>query len=105
MRIDIESARRLGAAMISRVRIADDYRVAFGTPEGKRVLRDLIKRAGVLAPAAVAGDPGMTHFRDGRASVVKDIMKVLSLDEDDLLDLARQLDEDEATRRRELVQG
>ena len=48
-----------------------------GTPQGKRVLYEIIGWAGVLESDIVAGDPYMTHVRAGMREMGVMILAVL----------------------------
>lgn len=56
------------------------YQKVFGTPEGKKVLWDLMKSGGVLVQSHVAGDPYGTAFNDGARSIVLRILDKLKTD-------------------------
>jgi hypothetical protein len=75
---------------IPRLAINAAYRAVFTSPEGERVLRDLMMRGGVLETSVVEGDAGLTHFKEGRRSLVLDIIAELRFTEGDILRLARE---------------
>lgn len=56
-----------------------DYDTIFSTPEGKRVLADLAQRHGVFETVFVPGDPHHTAFREGKRSVVTDLLRYLNI--------------------------
>ena len=66
------------------------YHRVFTSPEGEIVLRDLLKRGGLLQVSAVAGDPHMTHYNDGRRSIVLEIVHQLRWSEGEMMQLALQ---------------
>lgn len=70
--------------------IRSAYATVFGSPEGKLVLHDLLRRTGILEASMVAGDPHMTHFRDGRRSVGLDVVHMLRWTEGEMMQLALQ---------------
>lgn len=57
---------------------ARDYRATFGTPEGERVLADLVDRNGIFRPT-FEQDPYVTAFNEGRRNVLLDILKYLQV--------------------------
>lgn len=73
-----------------RLAVNAAYRAVFESPEGDKVLRDLMQRGGLLETSVVEGDAGLTHFKEGRRSLVLDIMSELRWTEADILKLARQ---------------
>lgn len=78
--------------MIDFNRKRQDYRQTFGGEHGKRVLLDMMRRHFVLQSTKVPGDAGESAFREGRRSVVLDIMNVLRMDEQQVLDLPQETD-------------
>ena len=56
-----------------------DYDTTFNTEEGKRVLADLAHRHGVFESVFVPGDPHHTAFREGKRSVVTDLLRYLNI--------------------------
>lgn len=78
-------------------RLADAraYERVFATPEGQRVLHDILRAGGILAIAHVAGDPFATAFQDGRRSLALHIIDQLRWNEAALNKLAQaQADDD-----------
>lgn len=69
--------------------ILADIKQTFSSPEGKRVLRYLMKRTGFLNTSFVAGDAYMSAFNEGQRAIIIDIVKKLKVDirklEDELL--------------------
>jgi hypothetical protein len=63
------------------------YKNVFSTPEGKRVLFDLMDRGDVLNTHG--GDP----FKEGRRSLVLEIMKKVKINIQELDDLLQQNEE------------
>jgi len=59
-----------------------DYQIAFGTPEGKRVLLDLIDQCGILR-ASFEADPYRTAYNEGRRGVALMILGVLGAKPED----------------------
>lgn len=56
-----------------------DYKRVFGTPEGKIVLADIMRRARVLS-TTFAKDPYETAFREGERNVALMILSEVKLD-------------------------
>lgn len=67
---------------------ARDYRVVFGSPEGERVLADLIDMNGVLRPT-FDPDPNVSAFNEGRRNVLLDILRYLSVEPEQFRKLAQ----------------
>lgn len=78
---------------LPRLAINAAYKAVFDSPDGVRVMRDLMIRGGLLETSAVEGDPHMTHFNEGRRSLVLDILKELRWSETDIAELARERDQ------------
>lgn len=55
-----------------------DYRITFGTPEGKRVLTDLADRHWMFR-GTFGSEPLGNAFREGERNVVLDILRYLEL--------------------------
>src|SRR5262245_54069559 len=73
-----------------RLAVNAAYRAVFDSPEGEKVLKDLMIRGGLLETSTIPGDPHMTHFRDGRRSLVLDILAELQWSESQIARLARE---------------
>lgn len=72
-----------------RLALSRTYRNVFGSLDGKFVLVDLIKRAGLLE-----AEPG--KFAAGRRSIVLEIMTELRFDEKRLLEMSQEQVDDGA---------
>ncbi len=57
-----------------------DYQATFSSPEGKRVLRDLMKLGGFLRTNHIHGDSHATAFYEGGRSIVIHIFEKLKID-------------------------
>lgn len=69
------------------------YKAVFNSPDGRLVLIDLIKKAGILDGAHEEQDSANFH-KNGRRSIVLDILATLRFDEGGLLELVQaRLDE------------
>ena len=67
------------------------YDRVFGTDDGQRLLKDLAQRNHVFDVITVP-EPSISAFRDGRRSVVIDIINYLNLNLRDMERLARESD-------------
>lgn len=68
-------------------RLAKDYRVVFATPEGERVLADLLRACHVLEPV-FSGDALEMAHREGMRNVALRIVSFLHYAPDDFRNLA-----------------
>jgi hypothetical protein len=91
----LERMRKLGGTFLRRVRLSESYKATFGTPEGKRVLADILKRAGMLETSMVEGDPAMTSFNEGKRALALSIIDELRWQPMDLVALAEARADDE----------
>ena len=57
-----------------------DYQATFGSPQGKRVLRHLIKSHGFLHSSFVEKDPYSMAFNEGGRNAIIQIINKLKLD-------------------------
>jgi len=64
-------------------RIAGAYRQAFATPEGRIVLKDMIRVVGLYRESG-ARDPGLLQYQEGARDVVRRLLKLTKLSEDEL---------------------
>lgn len=72
------------------------YQKVFDGPDGRWVLKDLMRRFHFFEPTTVAGDPYGSRFLDGQRSVVMDIQKTVATDLGKLIELYESLPEDES---------
>lgn len=82
------------SAVIARL---NDYKKVFSTPEGKRVLADLAKKAGLLATNYVPNDPHGTSYNEGARSIVLHIFKSTKTDITNLTSRILEAEEDADT--------
>jgi hypothetical protein len=75
-----ESMRRLRLLNTRR-----DYQTVFGTPEGQRVLKDILRRAGVTHPK-FNSDPMVTAFNEGARHFASSIFRQVHTSTDQLPD-------------------
>jgi hypothetical protein len=71
-----------------------DYRNVFSTPEGKRVLYDLMKTCHFLH-SSFTGDQVEIVFREGERNVVNYIMTMLKQDPEIILEEIRKREQEE----------
>ena len=67
-----------------------DYRLVFESEPGRRVLLALMRQHFIFQTTKVPGDAGESAYREGRRSVVLDIIRVLRIEEDELLNLPQE---------------
>lgn len=84
-----DQAQALISYAKARLTKARDYQAVYGSPEGQRVLIDILRRSGVLTVSHVAGDPGTSQFNDGARSVGLYLCEQLRWNEPELVALAR----------------
>lgn len=65
-----------------------DYATTFGTPEGKRVLKDLLKFTGVMQNSFFPGAADTTAFHEGRRRVGIRILKIMRMSPEDMARIA-----------------
>lgn len=63
-----------------QVAIAQSYKQVFGTPEGKRVLNDILKHAHVIEPSYIRGDAHETSYREGERNMALRLLAMLNID-------------------------
>lgn len=56
------------------------YRQTFHSPQGEKVLKDLIQRHFVFTTTHVPGDAYSSAFQEGRRAVITDILRYLQAD-------------------------
>ena len=75
------------------VAVGKVYQSLFGTPDGRLVLVDLMKEAGMLEVGSL--DPYEGPYQTGRRSMVLHIMAKLRMDYERLLELSQERPVDE----------
>lgn len=75
------------AAFRRRARRAQAYRAVYDSPEGKFVIDDLLRKAGIFETAP---DPADSRFYEGRRSVALDILAELRWSESEMVALAER---------------
>jgi hypothetical protein len=68
----------------------EDYREAFGTPAGSRVVHDLMRVHNVMGCTFVEGDPYKSALLEGERRVVLRILKVLRTDPKGLIERIKE---------------
>jgi hypothetical protein len=71
-----------------------DYKIAFGTPEGERVLHDIVANCFVLQ-STLAETPEATAFNEGMRNSALRILSVLHYQPQDFLRLPEKVENDE----------
>jgi hypothetical protein len=66
--------KSLRQAILDKVAMRDSYRRVFETPDGKRVLRHLLRVGFVTRSTMVAGDPHQTAHNEGMRRLVLSIL-------------------------------
>ena len=93
--VSIDNARTMTREFLARVTIARAYRSVFATPDGERVLRDILRRNFVLETTTVEGDPNLSARNEGRRVAVLEILDVLRWNPMDMIKLANERENDE----------
>jgi hypothetical protein len=70
----------------------EDYKLVFSTPQGRRVLKDLLDFCHYNKPTYVVGDSYATHYNEGLRRVALRLTSFLNLD---LQELNQLISEDE----------
>lgn len=69
-----------------------DYKIVFGSKEGKRVLSHICRECGVLQPSYVPGQPAEDAiFNDGMRNVALMILTALDETPERFLDLSKEI--------------
>lgn len=83
-------AQTILAAFRRRSALASAYTTLYRMPEGKMVIDDLLRKAGLLEVSHVIGDPSTTAFRDGRRSMGLEVLDAMRWTEGELVKLAQE---------------
>ena len=67
-----------------------EYKRVFGSPDGQKVLHDLMDRFHLLRATHFRGDSHESAFRDGERHVVITIMQILKQNPEKLMELLKQ---------------
>lgn len=68
-----------------------DYKAVFETSAGKKVLKHILGISHYCNTTYTANDPTTMAFREGRRSIVLDILKVLDIEDIATYELIKQL--------------
>lgn len=72
--------------------LKSDFKLVFGTDEGKRVLSHICRECGVLQPSFVPGeDVNAAVFREGQRNVALMVLALLDETPERFLELAQEL--------------
>lgn len=103
--VDLNKIKKMGAVFMRRARLNEAYRITFDGTEGKRVLADILEKAGVLQTSVVAGDAYMTAFNEGKRALALTIIDEMRWSPMQLLALAEERTDNEALRLGEAEEG
>lgn len=78
--------KELIQSFLNKGKIAD-YQQTFGTPSGKRVLKDLLDFCNYNKPTYVVGDPYATHYNEGMRRCALRLVSFLKMDLSDINNL------------------
>jgi hypothetical protein len=85
-------------AILDRTALRDSYRTIFETPDGKRVLRHLMRVGFVTKSTFVAGDPHHTALNEGMRRIVLSIVNYAVKDHAELEKLTEESLNENPTR-------
>jgi len=77
--------------MIFDFKLSDHYKKVFSTPEGKKVLYDLMKFGKFNQPTYSPGDPNGTAFNEGMRRVILRIVNFVEADLENQMKLHTKL--------------
>lgn len=72
--------------LLQRLKLSHDYKEVFGTPQGKRVLADILRRSGVTKPRFDA-DPEKARLMEGHRHLAHSIYRMVHSSDEPLLKL------------------
>jgi hypothetical protein len=72
-----------------RMAITGAYHSVYNSPDGQLVIHDILREAGVLSAAHVAGDPGSSQVNEGKRLIGLMILQRLRFSEGALVKLAQ----------------
>ncbi len=75
----------------------NDYSIVFSSPEGQRVLHDLLRSAHVLEPT-FDREPNVAAFNEGQRNVALRIMSILQYTPTDFVGIAQEVINDDDGR-------
>lgn len=74
----------LGREISERLRIKHSFQAVFGTPDGRKVLRHIIRHAHVSRSTYVKGDRDLMLIREGERRLALSILRYVCTDRDEL---------------------
>jgi hypothetical protein len=80
------------------ITLRNDYNITFSTPEGKRVLKDLMRFCGYRASSYVPNDTSATMVNEGLRLAILRILKFVEMEEAELTRLSQLRDENPMDR-------
>ena len=90
----INATVRQIAQVLAAKRLRGDYCRTFGSPQGGRVLRDLMKRNHVFDPT-INANSHITGFHEGRRTAVLEILKTMNWSEADIQRMVETTEDDD----------
>lgn len=76
--------------MLDMFKRNSQYRETFSTPQGKAVLKDLLKFCHMYAPTHCVGDPYQTAYNEGMRRVALRITSILKMDDSAMRELIKK---------------
>ncbi len=73
-----------------RIDLHETYVAVFGSPEGQKVLRHILKAGNAAQSSFVQGDPHGTSFREGQRQLALSIARMVYRDTTELIKLVEQ---------------
>jgi|GEM_PF-2729233 hypothetical protein len=95
--------RRLFPQYNRRIELANAYQTVFDSPEGSRVLRDLLTAGGLLSTSVVEGDAQLTAYNEGKRALALHILHRLRWSEGELMQLGQELTAEEIEAREQAM--
>jgi hypothetical protein len=86
-------------------RLNQIYRRVYRTPDGERLIHDLLRECGILENPLEPGQPDVTNMNIGRQSIGLYVSQRLRMGEKELLELAAKSGDDEISAALESVRS
>lgn len=80
------------------ITLRNDYKKTYSTPEGKRVLKDLMRFCGYKGSSYVPNDHGATCVNEGLRLAILRILRFVDMDDEELTRLSQLRDENPIDR-------
>lgn len=87
---EIHRKTTLMEVMLTKLRRHRDYQVVFGSPEGERVLQDILSEGFVTSSTFVRGDPQETTLNEGSRRLALSILKFAKTNHQDRIRLIEE---------------